>query len=143
MFRSIRNLKALLAGISPKREPGEYYIVGLSLKECAPALCEKALGCFREREGMTFFIEKKELAGMSKIRGARISQPYSLITLNVYSDLTSVGFIAAVSRALAERGISVNVVSAYHHDHLLVAVKDAARAVKILSRLSHQSRNHA
>lgn len=63
---------------------------------------------------------------------------WSLITLNVNSDLAAVGFLAAITPALAQAGISVNVVSAYYHDHLFVPEGKAKEALKILQKLSNQ-----
>lgn len=143
MFRFVKNLRALLAGISPKKEPGEFYFVSIPHGRRSDAQSSKIIGSFKEKEGMTYIVEKGELGAFSKIQGARVSSPYSLITLDVYSDLASIGFIAAVSKALANRGVSVNVVSAYCHDHLLVPVKDTKRAMSILRRISKESAEKA
>jgi len=43
-----------------------------------------------------------------------------MITLMVHSALDSVGLTAAVTRQLADEGISCNVVAGYFHDHLFV-----------------------
>ena len=136
-------MRALLAGISPKKEPGEFYFVSIPHSKRNDVPSSKILGCFREKEGMTYIVGKKELGEFSWVPGSRVSTPYSLITLNVYSDLASIGFISAVSKALANRGISVNVVSAYCHDHLLVPVKDTKRAMSILRRISKESAEKA
>ena len=58
------------------------------------------------------------------------------ITLRVYSSLAAVGLTAAVSSALAEAGISCNVIAGHHHDHLLVPHHEADRALDILRGLS-------
>ena len=47
---------------------------------------------------------------------------------------------AAVAGALAEAGISANVVAAYHHDHIFVPAADAERALATLRALSARSR---
>ena len=43
------------------------------------------------------------------------------IELRVHSALEAVGLTAAVSGALADAGLTANVVAGAHHDHLLVA----------------------
>ncbi len=48
--------------------------------------------------------------------------PCEWIALGVTSDLAAVGFLADVTARLAAAGISANVVSACHHDHLFVPV---------------------
>ena len=140
MARAIKNLRLLLAGMTPRKARGEYYIATVPHYAYEAALAAHALGVFREEEGMTLFLEKKAVGAISKIPRAQVSGPYSLITLTVYSDLSAVGFIAAVSRALAERGISVNAVSAFNHDHLLIPAGDAKRALKMLQRLSRDAK---
>ncbi|SDB45889.1 ACT domain-containing protein [Desulfonatronum thiosulfatophilum] len=45
---------------------------------------------------------------------------WACITLEVRSLLTAVGFLALITARLARAGISVNPVSAFHHDHLFV-----------------------
>lgn len=62
--------------------------------------------------------------------------PCRLITLTVHSSLDAVGFVARITSALADAGISVNPIAAYHHDHLLVPSDRAAEAMAILERLS-------
>jgi uncharacterized protein len=58
------------------------------------------------------------------------------ITLTVHSDLADVGLTAAFSAALAEVGISCNVLAAFHHDHLLVPADRLDDALAALERLS-------
>ncbi len=65
------------------------------------------------------------------------------ITLQVHSALEAVGLTAAVSTALTEAKISCNVLAGFHHDHLLVPVADAARALEVLHELSAASREPA
>jgi hypothetical protein len=62
-----------------------------------------------------------------------------LITLTVHSSLEAVGFLAAVTVPLAEAGISVNAVSAFHHDHLFVPVERAEDAQLLLQRLAAET----
>jgi hypothetical protein len=46
-----------------------------------------------------------------------------------------VGLTAAVSRRLADLGISTNMMAAYYHDHILVPVEKAADALSALRNL--------
>jgi uncharacterized protein len=54
----------------------------------------------------------------------RLGLPYDYVaarvTLRIKSDLAAVGLTAAVSRALADAGISCNVIAGASHDHLFV-----------------------
>jgi len=57
----------------------------------------------------------------------------------VHSSLEALGLTAAVSAALTEAHISCNVLAGFHHDHLLVPVADADRALEILHELAASS----
>jgi hypothetical protein len=57
---------------------------------------------------------------------------FRMITLNVHSSLEAVGLTAAVSKKLAERDISANVVAAYYHDHIFVQSSKADAALAAL-----------
>jgi len=46
---------------------------------------------------------------------------------------------AKFSKALAEKGISCNVIAAYYHDHIFVDIKDTEEAMKILNKFSETS----
>lgn len=56
--------------------------------------------------------------------------------MQVHSSLEAVGFIAAIANKLAENGISVNVVSAYYHDHLFVSSEKAEQVMQLLAEMS-------
>ena len=85
-------------------------------------------GFYNEREGVTVIIDK-HMADLYQL-------PYELvfkrITLNVYSSLGAVGFLSRVAEILAAQGISVNVISAYYHDHLYVQSSQAKQALETL-----------
>ena len=57
------------------------------------------------------------------------------LTLEVESALDAVGLTAAVATALAKEGIACNVLAGLHHDHLLVAERQADRAIAALESL--------
>jgi hypothetical protein len=52
--------------------------------------------------------------------GATEEAGYRLITLEVRLDWQVIGYLAAVTRALADAGVPVGVLSSFHYDHLLV-----------------------
>ena len=59
----------------------------------------------------------------------------AMITLGVGSRLHAVGLTAAVSSALADAGISCNVVAGHFHDHLFVPVERAEEALELLDQI--------
>jgi|GEM_PF-389641 hypothetical protein len=54
----------------------------------------------------------------------RKKEAYSLIALNPSKSFSSVGFLAAVSNALAKEKINIFLLSAYSKDYVLVRVQD-------------------
>ena len=125
----ITDLSILLKSMQPVLSGKTYYFC--STKKPDPALLSKSLGHFVEKEGVTLILEEKDVpAGIVK------SNPHAFITLNVNSDLQAVGFLAALAPHLAKAGISINVVSAYYHDHLFVPKERGPEALKILKGLS-------
>jgi hypothetical protein len=124
------NLTALLKTMSPTLNEGEYVFCTIP----APGIIDHSIiiGSFKEKEGLTVILHKKEADNLN----LNYSYISAWITLTVHSSLEAVGLTAAFSIALAEQGISCNVIAAYYHDHIFVAKDDAARAMKILEKLS-------
>lgn len=125
-----RDLAALLKHMKPELRPGIFVFCTIAADQSIPSL--DPLLTFREQEGTTLVImrEEAEAAGLRQAFASR------LITLTVYSALDAVGFLAAVTARLAESGISVNAVSAFHHDHLFVPVDRAEDAMAVLREIS-------
>jgi hypothetical protein len=118
----------------PEIDPREFVFATGSLDTLGElSRCGTApLATFVESEGVSLILERSAAtrAGLAYI------YPCRLITLTVHSSLDAIGFVAAVTSALATADISVNPISAYHHDHLLVAADRAADALAVLERLS-------
>ncbi len=129
----ISDLKVLLGSMNPELIDCEYIFSTISEKDLS-LLRIKPLLLFRENEGITIIV-KKEDADNSSIPYDTL---WSLITLNVHSDLQAVGFLAVITKELAKEKISVNVVSAFYHDHLFVPVNKAEKAMEVLKNLSKE-----
>lgn len=63
-----------------------------------------------------------------------------MITCDVHSSLEAVGFMAVLGKALAERGISANVVGGWWHDHLFVPVEREGEAMACLEGVAREAR---
>jgi len=59
----------------------------------------------------------REVEGITLVRPG---EGWARITLDIHSSLDAVGLTARVSAALAERGISANIIAALNHDHVFV-----------------------
>ena len=125
-----KDLGKLLKTMKPEQKPGDYVFCLVEDLSTVP-LVEVVL-MFRENEGVTVIVSKK----LADTLGLSYSFVATWITLTVHSSLEAVGLTAAFSKALAENGISCNVVAAFYHDHLFVQQKDTAKAMEILNGLS-------
>jgi uncharacterized protein len=127
-----RDLNRLLASLDPQLQPDEWVFCQLAADE-NPNPLNPAL-VFREREGITVLIPRSEAARA----GTNCSYPCRWITLGANSDLDAVGLLPAVTGRIAAAGISCNVVSAYHHDYLLVPVAATERVMELLRVLQQE-----
>jgi hypothetical protein len=92
------------------------------------------LGTFVEAEGMTV------IAPVAALAAAAVPHTpgFAKISLTVHSALEAVGLTAAVSGALAEAGLSANVVAGYYHDHVFVPWDRRHEAMDVLNRLARR-----
>lgn len=124
------SLTPLLRSMKPQLNDGAY--VFCSLSDAAQLGGLQPLGSFQEAEGLTVILLRPQ--------AEQLRLPYSYVaawlTLHVHSALEAVGLTAAVASALAQAGISCNVIAGFYHDHLFVAHADGARALAVLQQLS-------
>ncbi|UCE14571.1 MAG: ACT domain-containing protein [Candidatus Heimdallarchaeota archaeon] len=130
----IHNLKLLLQNMKPKLSDARYIFSTVSEAiyrdlEVIPLLV------FREEEGMTIIVEE----GEAEANFLNYTDIWSMITLTIHSDLSAVGFIAVITSKLAKYGISVNVVSAYYHDHIFVPIAKGNQALQLLEEFATYS----
>lgn len=125
----ITDLNELLRSMSPSLHDGVYCFavapLGFDIMSLNP------IATFVEQEGVSVIVA--ESVAMTH----RLTPLFraAWITLTVHSDLNAVGLTAAVSTALAQAGISCNVVAGAHHDHLFVPVEKAGAAMRTLTQL--------
>ena len=124
------NLKTLLASMSPTLDDTEW-VFALVGEEDAFLLMPHAIATFREAEGLTLVLPQAAADDLESV-----SAPMKRIILDVHSSLEAVGLTAAVAGALAEEGISANVIAAYYHDHIFVPKASADHALAVLQALS-------
>ena len=133
-MNGVRELTHLLKDAAPRLTEGEYVFV------CVPdwpaALRLSPVGVFTEGEGITAICRREQ----AEAAGLDFDGVYRQLTLTVHSSLQAVGFLAAISGALAERGIPCNAVSAFYHDHIFVPEAKALRAMDVLSSLARSTK---
>ena len=116
--------------MKPKHNPGDFVFCSITNLEIVNSIDPVLL--FKEDEGYTVILTK-EIADNLKLDYSFVA---AWITLTVHSSLEAVGLTAAFSKALADAGISCNVVAAYYHDHIFVNKSDAEKAMNILNEFS-------
>ncbi|MFF7020990.1 ACT domain-containing protein [Streptomyces klenkii] len=124
-----RDLTKLLSGMRPELNAGRYVYVTV---EGEPPTDVAPVVTVREPEGLTLVVRQEE----ADAAGLAYEYVAGWITLRVHSALEAVGLTAAVSQALAQAGLSCNVVAGYHHDHLFVPYERAEEAVRLLEVLA-------
>lgn len=124
---AITNLARLLSCMKPVlHDPPYGYAVSRTL-------VDGTFATVAEDEGLTV------IAPQSAFRAAEIDPgpAWARISLTVHSDLAAVGLTAAFARALADHGISANVVAGFHHDHIFVQWDRRHDALAALQALTH------
>lgn len=123
------DLGKLLASLSPTLMEGEFVFCTFEGARYGDHAHLEPIGAFSEAQGLTLVVPLSRALEA----GLECEAAYSGITLGVHSSLDAVGLTAAFSRALADCGISANVIAGYYHDHLFVRSEHAQRAIAALA----------
>jgi uncharacterized protein len=126
------DLRRLLSDMRPELNEGRY--VFTTVEGDVPSGVTPVV-TVAEQEGLTLVVRQEE----ADAAGVAYDYVAGWITLRIHSALDAVGLTAAVSRELADAGLSCNVVAGYHHDHLFVPYEQASRAVAVLERMTRRS----
>lgn len=118
-----RNLDTLLKTMQPQLADGKW-VFRTSESGFDAAILESVILMFREAEGMTIISPATQEDEALPI--------WAMITLSIHSDLEAVGFLAAITTALAAKDIPGNTVSAYYHDHIFVPYERRGDAMECL-----------
>ena len=129
-MNGIRDLSSLLENLEPRHIPGEFVFCTIDSRNLL-SLGDTPLLVFRESEGITVVVLKE----VALEHSLSFENTWGLITLSVHSDLEAVGLLTMVTKALADSDISVNVISAYYHDHLFVPYSKVHDTLKILEEM--------
>ncbi|MGB0188342.1 MAG: ACT domain-containing protein [Aequoribacter sp.] len=124
-------LATLLRSLDPELAAPEVVFVSFADAQYGDYADLQPLAMVQEAEGMTLVVQKA-LADQFQLAYDGVFQ---CITLKVHSSLQAVGLTAAVSRQLAQRGISANVLAGYYHDHIFVPAQQADTALSALKAI--------
>jgi len=137
----VEGVKEILSRTEIQLDDEEYVIVSLSLKQEEKA--RQVLTRLAPFSSITY--DYKEVSIVTKtiewnkvsnqFKAYELEGPYKLITFNIVLDLSIVGFMAIISKKLADAGVSIYAISTYLRDHILVKSEDAENAVRVLENL--------
>jgi hypothetical protein len=92
----------------------------------AKTLMPGAFAIIRDGDEITVVIDHSRIVKQHVIE---VDSDWRMLTFQIVLPLDLVGFLAEVSRVLADRGVSILALSAYSTDHILVKEKDIGEAV--------------
>ena len=133
MDASLSDLAQLLRHLEPDLHEGVYVFALLPHGTALTGL--DAVATVREAEGLTVVVQE----AVALANHWPVLFRAAWITLRVPSDLHAVGLTAAIAGALAQAGLSCNVVAGACHDHLFVPIDQAAPALAALRSLQLRS----
>ena len=128
------DLVMLLRNLQPRLDPRSFVFCSVDAGQYQQ-LKITPLGMFHESEGITLILESNQ----AQAANLTYTEVWALITLNIHSSLTAVGFLAKITTKLARAGLSVNAISAFYHDHLFVLWEEKERAMAILKEFEQAS----
>jgi hypothetical protein len=88
---------------------------------------------FRDKWEVTLLLDEVDFKTIHyAIREAKTRGNFRLLSFDIELDFDTVGFLAQVSKILAEANISIVALSAFSRDHLLIKQEDLPKALKVL-----------
>ncbi len=121
--------------------PATFVVVGLRHEDWTlllenPELSPRAgatMMFLRDPHEVTLVVEEDDWRAMRHVvRDARVEGGWRLLTFDVVLPWDLVGFLAHVTKILAEAGVSVGALTAFSRDHLLVKQDNLPRALLAL-----------
>ena len=133
------SLGALLATLHTTLHPSTFVFSTFPPPNPPPApLKDLAQMVFKEAEGTTLITTLQD-AESHAVKGYTF--PCRMITCEVHSSLEAVGFMAVIATRLAQKGMGVNPVSGFFHDHLFVPLGREEEALQCLEELAKENTN--
>lgn len=135
------NAKELLRSAKVEVAAETFALVGITREHLLGLLAEPSLSprmsapfmIFMDPHEVTLVLDEADLGNMRPgLREAKIENGYRMLTFDIVLDLSVVGFMAEVSRILADAGVAILALSSYSRDSLLIRQADLARALKAL-----------
>ena len=88
---------------------------------------------FKDKFEITLLLDEIDFGKIkNKLQNSKIEKGFRLLTFDIVLDFNVVGFLAEVTKILAEAEISIIALSAFSRDHILVKQENLAKALKVL-----------
>ncbi len=136
-----KKLNKLLLKIEFKALPDDFLIIKIPLNQYdkinnnLKKIKKEFHSIISEREGVTLIISDESWNKIkSEFNKCRIEKGYKIATYNASTNLNLVGFLSLASGILANKGISVNVLSAFTRDYFLIKKSKVKIAVRELNK---------
>lgn len=130
-----KSLAVLLASLNLSVHPETFVFSTVSSSVELPSSLQAQM-VFRENEGLTIITTQKA----AELHNLEFVFPCRMITVNVHSSLEAVGFITFIAGKLSDKGIAINPVSGFFHDHLFVPYGKEDEVTEILQNISAEAR---
>lgn len=139
--QSLLKAKELLRRTKIEVAPETFFLVSLRREDWLKLLENPELSprmsapfmIFSDRAEVTLLLDEVDFATIRHaVRNAKTEGSFRLLTFAVELDWNVVGYLAEISRILAEAQIPIAAISAFSRDHLLVKQTDLAKALKVL-----------
>ncbi len=128
----LTELDDILANLDPLLDEEEFAFCQLPADLGLEAVSPELFALIREEEGLTAILPR----GSAERAGLAYDGAFSKITIGAHSSLHAVGLTARIAGALADAGISANLVAGVHHDHVFIPADRAGEALALLESMS-------
>ena len=134
-------VRKILKDISVEVAPETFTLISIRKEEWPKLLQDQALSprgtapfmIFSDKHEVTLLLDEIDFGTIRHaVRDAKMEGGFRLLTFDTVLDFTVVGFLAEVTRILAEAGISIIALSAFSRDHVLVKQADLSNTLKAL-----------
>lgn len=124
--------------------PETFALVGLTTDEWNSVLADPAASprmsvpfmILKDPHEVTLMLDETDLESVTGVLGsARVERGFRLVTFDLELDFSVTGFLAEISKALAEHKIPIVAVSSFSRDHLLIKQTDLAIALRALGEI--------
>ncbi len=135
------NILELLKKTRVEVLPETFYLISLNEQDWLKLLENPELSprmtapfmIFKDKFETTLLLDEIDFLKIrDSIKDAKREGNFRLLTFDIELDFNVVGFLAEVSRILAEAEISIIALSAFSRDHILIKQQDLSKSLKVL-----------